>query len=340
MGSTLNIMKHFSRKMEGKMTDQEINKRIAEECGWRQVSVFEWKDGVRLPKQFHESGSGLPNYCNDLNAMHEAEKFLWTTNNWSACSYGEGLNKVTTSWSWHATARQRAEAFLRTVGKWEEGKGTTMSAPRNTDYEAWKRQGSKLPYEGEVWIARRPTEDDTFPNKYVSRRQDGQGMAVVNSSDELEAHAKIHNVSLKWLERAPIESEAALNTEREITKAQESILSRLCAENEALRKSLEIRDRVLSTSDEHWIDAVKTVKHLWESGHFPGISGLCEKLLELHNQCSWILRSFTPEKLPKVGDMLVWEDECGGYDCGKWKSHWNVHTLNHVRRFKIIERAG
>ena len=62
-------------------------------------------------------------YLNDLNAMHEAEK---TLNPIKAAEYARML----TSMAWEseqpifapmtATARLRAEAFLRTLGKWEE----------------------------------------------------------------------------------------------------------------------------------------------------------------------------------------------------------------------------
>jgi hypothetical protein len=58
-----------------------------------------------------------PDYLNDLNAMHEAEKTL---------DYND-LNDMEESVSFHfgvtpfhATAAERAEAFLRTIGKWEE----------------------------------------------------------------------------------------------------------------------------------------------------------------------------------------------------------------------------
>jgi len=56
-------------------------------------------------------------YCHDLNAMHEAEKAF-------DCPelYEGNLIKVCggVQYMWHATACQRAEAFLRTLGKWEE----------------------------------------------------------------------------------------------------------------------------------------------------------------------------------------------------------------------------
>ena len=61
------------------------------------------------------------NYCNDLNAMHQAEKVL--TEHQTESIYPRNLG------AWrnptkpiYATARQRAEAFLRTQGKWEEAK--------------------------------------------------------------------------------------------------------------------------------------------------------------------------------------------------------------------------
>lgn len=61
-------------------------------------------------------------YCNDLNAMHEAEKSLTD----EQCVFvrvhlRERLENYPASrYIWHATARQRAEAFLRTLDKWEE----------------------------------------------------------------------------------------------------------------------------------------------------------------------------------------------------------------------------
>lgn len=68
-----------------------------------------------------------PDYLNDLNAMHEAEKVLTKTQQIqfalrlaeivgaSIPGYELGAFKMM-----HATATQRAEAFLRTLGKWEE----------------------------------------------------------------------------------------------------------------------------------------------------------------------------------------------------------------------------
>ena len=91
------------------MTDDQINEAIAKHIGW-QSNAPDWSWADVLP----------PRYCRDLNAMHEAEKVLFTTNNWDACAYESALQKETTSWAWHSTAKQRAEAFLKTIGNWEE----------------------------------------------------------------------------------------------------------------------------------------------------------------------------------------------------------------------------
>ena len=85
------------------MTDQQINAAIAEI--------------QRFPDMYW-----VKDYCNDLNAMHEAEKYLDTDELFRG--YYFALCDITRSTRWpvHATARQRAEAFLRTLGKWDEAK--------------------------------------------------------------------------------------------------------------------------------------------------------------------------------------------------------------------------
>jgi len=131
------------------MTNKEINIAIAEACGWLKFTQFTTypKSWGRTPARYHTPiwsltsstdmtedectkygwhGDGhisidnIPDYCNDLNAMHEAEKILVGTNNWELCDYVQRLNTATNSWTALATAHQRAEAFLKTIGKWEE----------------------------------------------------------------------------------------------------------------------------------------------------------------------------------------------------------------------------
>lgn len=102
------------------MTDQQINQRIAEACGWRKEDgVYMWTaNGIDC------TCYELWDWANDLNAMHEAEKtlkgyeqihtYVWHLNNRKDWETDFKLMEV------HISARDRAEAFLRTLGKWEE----------------------------------------------------------------------------------------------------------------------------------------------------------------------------------------------------------------------------
>ena len=58
-------------------------------------------------------------YLNDLNAMHEAEERL-SREQWDTCMIFLGEIVREEKGRCHATAAQRAEAFLRTIGKWVE----------------------------------------------------------------------------------------------------------------------------------------------------------------------------------------------------------------------------
>jgi hypothetical protein len=74
----------------------------------------------------------LPDYLNDLNAMHEAEKVLRQNQFHFVDYYGTLFRVVSRSETYEgnigyfgfelvtATASQRAEAFLRTIGKWRD----------------------------------------------------------------------------------------------------------------------------------------------------------------------------------------------------------------------------
>ena len=99
---------------------------IAEACGWKWDGRFTVIDpkGNRLCNNDGDTGltwkqacaqNKIPDYLNDLNAMHEAEKVLFARNDWSGCDYEQALKDMTSSWCWHATAAQRAEAFLKTL---------------------------------------------------------------------------------------------------------------------------------------------------------------------------------------------------------------------------------
>ena len=118
------------------MNPEQQRIAIAEACGWSHKTLgnetYWWHDENN--KSLPPSDDGMracPDYLNDLNAMHEAEKLL-TKANWGC--YGAELYIITGAHThgisqnhhWLAvafsTASQRAEAFLRTIGKWEESK--------------------------------------------------------------------------------------------------------------------------------------------------------------------------------------------------------------------------
>lgn len=114
------------------MTEWEINITISEACGWTQCRYIEKLRGVigDPPENWKGkliSGLGVtwaPNYCCDLNAMHEAEKTLSAVRSivyrtfLALIAEDDPTNRYNEPA--FATARQRAEAFLRSLGKWEE----------------------------------------------------------------------------------------------------------------------------------------------------------------------------------------------------------------------------
>ena len=97
---------------------------IAEVCGWRQAkSKFADKSWIR--PDGYRGGIGvnaIPDYLNDLNAMHEVTLSVIHTDPHVRRLYYQTLDMVTGD-QWNtvdATAAQRAEAFLRTMGRWVE----------------------------------------------------------------------------------------------------------------------------------------------------------------------------------------------------------------------------
>lgn len=99
---------------------------IEEACGWKRIPAGKDSFGVNydaLANRGHETvlQDKLPNYLNDLNAMHEAEKILNDDNSLHGLVFY--CNTLMNICKTHracvtATASQRAEAFLRTIGKW------------------------------------------------------------------------------------------------------------------------------------------------------------------------------------------------------------------------------
>jgi hypothetical protein len=113
------------------MTPEQQRIAIAEACGWKNhdhPDVMQFKQGWTMPEQWCMDPKGVlrfnhdrPNYLNDLNAMHDAEKALTSEQLEVYCNILHKPNHGV-YWAIHATASQRAEAFLRTIGKWEEAK--------------------------------------------------------------------------------------------------------------------------------------------------------------------------------------------------------------------------
>jgi hypothetical protein len=101
------------------MTSEAQRIAIAQACGWK-VCLSSLQSGMdcyiggtpdtatrRIP---------IPDYLNDLNAMADAEKMLTME---QKERYGKALAVKGWSWDiWHASAGQRAEAFLRVKGLW------------------------------------------------------------------------------------------------------------------------------------------------------------------------------------------------------------------------------
>lgn len=95
------------------MSDDEINLAIEEACGWDHNPV----------------NCGGSDFCSDLNAMHEAESILTEKQKRTfafilaqVLDTSPNVDLGDQFLNIHATAKQRAEALRRTLGKLEEEK--------------------------------------------------------------------------------------------------------------------------------------------------------------------------------------------------------------------------
>ena len=114
------------------VTDKELNVEIAEYCRWRNIreqdyQPFGTNEYIDGPSQvwvgIHPESDVdskeyevIPDYCNDLTARAEAENVLTTTQTTTMSQYLH--RRLGMLWGF-ATASQRAEAFVRTIGKWD-----------------------------------------------------------------------------------------------------------------------------------------------------------------------------------------------------------------------------
>ena len=98
------------------MNKEEQRIAIAEACGWRCTAAFKEAFACWVkPDGMDHQTELLPDYLANLNAMHEAEKIL-TADQWYEY---DRLMPLRDPQKMHATAAQRAEAFLKTIDKWE-----------------------------------------------------------------------------------------------------------------------------------------------------------------------------------------------------------------------------
>ena len=140
------------------MNEQEQRIAIAKACGWKKIITLNlpiygaW--GNSFPSSHRDTSVGiapfdvskypreekfygenvirvrLPDYLNDLNAIYEAENILFEKNDWRIIRtyfdlLSPNIHKDDSmdedDWKLcHATAKQRAEAFLRTLGLWKD----------------------------------------------------------------------------------------------------------------------------------------------------------------------------------------------------------------------------
>lgn len=94
---------------------------IAKACGWTPHPDIDcrWQFPGDLPNEWTDE-EDLPDYLNDLNAMHEAEATLTQSQLWYMTTMlAEIVDADIPIAHATATAAQRAEAFLKTLGLWE-----------------------------------------------------------------------------------------------------------------------------------------------------------------------------------------------------------------------------
>jgi len=112
------------------MTPEAQRIAIAEAYGYVAIGNSWWQVPGR---ETQVALLGLPDYCNDLNAMAEAEaqvitglqietfvKHLMVITDHEHPKDDWGLCEWCLWYVLRATAAQRAEAFLRTLGRWQE----------------------------------------------------------------------------------------------------------------------------------------------------------------------------------------------------------------------------
>lgn len=110
------------------MTPDEQRKAIAEACGWTRLREGKLTGGLvgQPPGGRIEDFGTAPDYLNDLNAIADAMLSLKPIEYFSFSGKLERIvardNSAASThfFIFDATAAQRAEAFLKTIGKWRD----------------------------------------------------------------------------------------------------------------------------------------------------------------------------------------------------------------------------
>ena len=100
------------------MSDDELRIEVAKLCGWRYPK---WNGSwmVAWREEHPHVTKEIPDYPNDLNAMYEVEKILVEVQKRKYANVLLNIIKPDEYYGEydiiHATARQRAEAFIKTM---------------------------------------------------------------------------------------------------------------------------------------------------------------------------------------------------------------------------------
>lgn len=114
------------------MTNEQINRAVAEELGWTNIRPrYAFGPALLGIETRYQQECRVPDFCNDHNAAAEMLKVIKTKD--ERATFVVQLLRLLISedpqngyedYAWvamNATPRQQAEAFLKMRGKWREG---------------------------------------------------------------------------------------------------------------------------------------------------------------------------------------------------------------------------
>jgi hypothetical protein len=145
-----------------KMTDNELNIKVAELAGWKKTKGSDLYPKLQFAsnvdywsKNVNGSPGGwsseVPRFATDLNLMHEAENRMTEGQKYrygivleNSTSYTDQPRRI-----WNATARQRAEAFVNVMSTDIETEFRDKPVDYAFDAEGWEEDGTRLTVLGE-----------------------------------------------------------------------------------------------------------------------------------------------------------------------------------------------